>query len=94
MAVEHVDHRLAAPDRYVDARQPLVAAEHELVVELDTEITEPVDGGTGELGEASNHGRVDVPAVQRQVVVVQRLGRVLDSLRLLVARPGTHDQTA
>ena len=38
---EHVDHRLAAPDRAVHTRYALVTAEHQLVVELHPEVTEP-----------------------------------------------------
>ena len=72
---EHVDHGLAAADRHVDARHPLLAAEHQRVVELDAEIAEPLDGRAGELGEPCGDAGLDVPAVERHVVVEQRVRR-------------------
>ena len=93
-AVEHVDDPLPATDRHVHPRHPLVAAEHQLFVELDTQVAQPLDGRTGELGEPLHDRGVDVPPVELQVVVVERGGIVLDALGALVARAGAHDEAA
>ena len=92
--VEDVDDALPSPDGHVDARDALVAAVDELGVVLDAKVPQPLDGRTGELREPPDDGRVDVPPVELEVVVEQRLGIVLDAQRPLVPRPGAHDEPA
>ena len=54
---QHVDDGLPPPDRAVDPRHPLVAAEHELVVELHAEVAQPLDGRSGPLAQAAGRRR-------------------------------------
>ena len=90
---QHVNDRLTATDRAVHARQPLITAEHQLVVELHAEVPEPFHRRTGKLGQPANDRWLDLPLVQLHVVVEQRLRVVLDAQRPLVARPGPHRET-
>ena len=72
------------------ARQPLITAEHQLVVELHTEVPEPFHRRTGKLGEPANDRWLDLPLVQLHVVVEQRLRIVFDAQRPLVAASSPH----
>jgi hypothetical protein len=69
VAGEHVDHGLAAPDRAVHPRPALVTAEHQLVVELRSEVAEPFHRRAGQLGQPPDHRRLDLPLVELHVFV-------------------------
>jgi hypothetical protein len=63
-AVQDGDDRLAAADRHVHPGRALVPAVHELVVVLDAEVTEPLQGRAGQVGQPPGQARLDVPVVR------------------------------
>ena len=90
--MEDVDDALPSPDGHVDARDALVTAVDELGVVLDAKVAQPLDGRADELREPTDDGGVDIPPVELEVVVEERLGVVLDAQGPLVPRAGAHDE--
>ncbi len=92
----HTDHRAAGDQEPVDPlpQGNLDAAVHELVVVLDAEVTEPLHGRAGQVGQPPGQSSLDVPVVERHVVVEQRVRVIGDAQGPLVARARAHGQAA
>src|SRR5581483_9677533 len=66
---EDVDDAGAERVGDVGAGHLFVTAEDELLVVLDPEVGQPLDGGAGGVGQPADEGRFDLPLVEQHVVL-------------------------
>ena len=92
LSVQGIDDGLAGALRDMNPGGALVGGLHQLVVEVDAEVTQPVHDTTRVLAQLPHDARINVPTVHREIVVEQFGAGVLDSQGSLIARARAHDE--